>query len=137
MIKKESGVMVMKNGKAWGVTYEDGQSTSYGWVNPEDVALDNPKYVTVPSDLTHDHSIHIEELETGEVVPVERVTTTTILGADPPSPPPYKDWAKTQYDKINDFVIQNQLWKGHHKMMSHADIIIELATKQLDKERGV
>ena len=32
MEKTEYGVMVMKDGKAWGIIHEDGHSTSYGWV---------------------------------------------------------------------------------------------------------
>jgi len=73
-MKIETGVMVMKDGKAWGVTHKDGQSTSYGWINPEDATLHNPKYCTHVTDVTHKGSHYIAELLTGKLVTVERKT---------------------------------------------------------------
>jgi len=73
-MKIERGVMVMKGGKAWGVTYEDGHSTSYGWMDPEDAPIHDPKYCKKPTDVTWAASYLIPELSTGTVVPVERRT---------------------------------------------------------------
>ena len=81
MIKKETGVMVMKDGKAWGVTYKDGHSTDYGWLNPADKAavIHDPKFCTKTTDVTYKDSYLIPELQTGKLVKVERVTEVRIL----------------------------------------------------------
>ena len=81
-MKTETGVMVMKNGKGWGIIYEDGRSTSYGWMNPEDAPIHNPEYCTKTTDVTYDGSHHTEELLTGNLVSVERTTTVTIQPGD-------------------------------------------------------
>ena len=82
--KIERGVMVMKDGKAWGCAYSDGHSTLYGWMNPEDAKIHNPEFCKKPSDVTYVTSPNIQELNTGSIVPVERTTTVTIL---PPTKP--------------------------------------------------
>jgi hypothetical protein len=74
-MKEESGVMVMKDGKAWGVTYEDGQSTSYGWIEPESAPIHNPKFCKKTTDVTYRGSYLIDELKTGKLVKVKRITT--------------------------------------------------------------
>ena len=43
-MKVEKGVMVMLDGLAWGITYEDGQCTVYGWMSPDDAPIHNPDY---------------------------------------------------------------------------------------------
>ena len=73
-MKIETGVMVMKDGKAWGVAYEDGRSTSYGWIDPEGAPIHNPKYCTHVTHVTHEGSHYTEELLTGKLVNVERKT---------------------------------------------------------------
>ena len=80
MSRIEKGVMVMKDGKAWGKTYEDGYCTAYGWIEPEQARIHNPKYCTKTTDVTHSGSQYTEELKTGELVLVERLTTVTIVG---------------------------------------------------------
>ena len=74
----ERGVMVMKDGKAWGTTYEDGHSTSYGWMAPEDAPIYDPKYTKNPTDVTWKGSPYMSELTTGKIVAVERRTEVTI-----------------------------------------------------------
>lgn len=71
-MKIERGVMVMKNGKAWGIIYEDGHSTSYGWMPPEDAPMHDPKYCKKPTDVTHGKSHYVEELATATLEFVER-----------------------------------------------------------------
>jgi hypothetical protein len=44
---------------------------------------------------------------------------------------PLHKWCQKQYDKIQDFVIENNLYKGCDPDVSHADIVIELAKKTL------
>ena len=78
-MKTETGVMIMKNGKAWGITYEDGYSTSYGWMDAESAPIHDPKYCKVPTDVTWQGSHYTEELETGKLVHVRRTTTVEIL----------------------------------------------------------
>ena len=81
MIEKQTGVMVMKDGLAWGITYEDGYSTSYGWLNPADkkAEIHNPKFCKKTTDVTYKGSYLIDELKTGKLVAVERTTTVKIL----------------------------------------------------------
>jgi hypothetical protein len=76
--KIETGIMVMKNDMAWGVTYKDGQSTSYGWVRPEDALIFNAEFCKRPEDVTYSDSSYIKELQTGALVQVERRTIVTI-----------------------------------------------------------
>ncbi|MDH3354498.1 MAG: hypothetical protein OEL79_04705 [Chromatiales bacterium] len=81
MSKVEKGVMVMKDGKAWGIAYEDGQSTAYGWVDVESATIYNPEFFTKTTDATYKGSHLIPELEKGELVHVERATTVKVIGA--------------------------------------------------------
>lgn len=77
-MKIERGVMVMKDGKAWGCTYEDGQITTFGWMDPEDAPIHNPRYCKKPTDVTYKTSPDIKELRTAKVVHVKRVITVEI-----------------------------------------------------------
>lgn len=73
-MKIETGVMVMKDGKAWGVSYEDGYSTSYGWIAPEDAPIHDPEFCKSPEDVTYRGDYNVAELRTGKLVHVERRT---------------------------------------------------------------
>jgi len=81
-MKTETGVMIMKNGKAWGITYGEGFFTHYGWVDPESAEIHNPKFCKKPTDVTWNSSHHTKELETGRLVHVRRTTTVEILGEE-------------------------------------------------------
>ena len=101
-MKIETGVMVMKNGKAWGIDYADGQCTSYGWIAPEDAPIHNPEYCKTPTSLTHKGSIYIEELATAELVPVERRTEVIIKTANaklPGDPQPHRGASSEQSER--------------------------------------
>ena len=81
MSKIEKGVMIMKDGKAWGITYQDGHCTVHGWMdNIEDAPIHNPQFCTNPTDAVYKGSPDTKEIIKGELVPVERVTTVTIVG---------------------------------------------------------
>ena len=80
MSKVEKGVMVMKDGKAWGVTYKDGHSTSYGWKDAESAPIHNPEFCKKVTDVTYKGSYLIPELEKGELVHVERTITVKVAG---------------------------------------------------------
>jgi len=73
-MKIESGVMIMKNGKAWGVDYDDGRARSYGWIEPEDAPIHDPKYTKTTTGVTYSGSPYIKELLTAKLVNVERRT---------------------------------------------------------------
>lgn len=78
-MKTENGVMIMKDGKAWGETYADGYSTNYGWMDAESAPIHNPRFCKKPTDTTWKGSPYVRELETGKIVHVERTTTVQIL----------------------------------------------------------
>lgn len=78
-MKIETGVMVMKDGKAWGIVYEDGQSACSGWIDVESAPIHDPKYCKKTTDVTFEHSHHTTELETAKLVEVKRITTVEIL----------------------------------------------------------
>lgn len=77
-MKIETGVMIMKGGLGWGVAYKDGQSTAYGWIAPEDAEIHDPRFCTHPTDATYKGSPWFDELATGKLVPVTRITTVEI-----------------------------------------------------------
>ena len=77
-MKIERGVLVMRHGKAWGVAYKDGHCTDYGWVEPADAELHDPKYCRWPTDVTYQSSPYLDELATGTLVSVTRRTTVTV-----------------------------------------------------------
>jgi hypothetical protein len=77
-MKIETGVMVMKDGKAWGVVYEDGRSTSYGWMAPEDAPIHDPQFCKKTTDVTYSGSPYIKELASASLVEVTRRTVVEI-----------------------------------------------------------
>jgi hypothetical protein len=79
MSRVEEGVMIMKNGKAWGKTYFDGQATEYGWMAPERAPIHDPRFCTETTDVVHMNSYLIPELQTGKLVKVRRTTTVEIV----------------------------------------------------------
>jgi hypothetical protein len=79
MSRVEEGVMIMKNGKAWGETYSDGQVTEYGWTEPENAPIRDPRFCIKTTDVVHMNSSSIPELQTGKLVKVRRTTTVEIV----------------------------------------------------------
>ena len=75
----EEGVMVMKDGKAWGTTYSDGHSTSYGWMSPCSAPIHNPKSCKKVTDVTYTDSPYADELLKGKLVNVKRKTIVEII----------------------------------------------------------
>jgi len=78
-MKLEEGVMIIKNGKAWGKIHSDGRESHYGWINIEDAPIHNPKYVINPTDVTWKGSHYTHELETAKIVKVVRETKVAML----------------------------------------------------------
>ena len=77
-MKTEKGVMIVKDGKGWGKVSEDGQMIIYGWVDIESAIMHDPEHCKIPSDATYPGSPYIDELMTGRIVSVERVTNVYI-----------------------------------------------------------
>ena len=74
--RTEEGVMIMKDGLAWGETYADGRETSYGWMDPTMEGVDfthksYAKFLQHPTDASS-RPHHIKELSTGKIVKVKR-----------------------------------------------------------------
>lgn len=78
-MKIEEGVMIVKDGKAWGKTYEDGRETNYGWMNIEDAQIHDPKYCKKVTDVTYKGSHYESELLTGKLVKVRRSTVVEVV----------------------------------------------------------
>ena len=78
----ERGVMVVKDGKAWGAVPNGWDHPTHGWVAPLHGRLCNPEFVGTPSDILSPHSFSKEEINTGRLVPVERVTHVTVTFLD-------------------------------------------------------
>lgn len=69
----------MKNGKAWGCVYDDGHSSQYGWIEPENALICDPRFTKKPTDVTYEGSPYLTELSDAKVVAVERLTTVNVL----------------------------------------------------------
>lgn len=77
--KVEQGVMVMKDGKAWGTTYEDGRIACSGWMDAVDAPIHDPEFCTKITDVTYGcESPDKKELLTAKLVRVERTTILKI-----------------------------------------------------------
>ena len=79
----EEGVMIMKDGLAWGETYADGHSTSYGWMEPTAKKVnftckEYAKFLNSPTDATYAGSHYTRELSTGKIVKVKRTVIVEV-----------------------------------------------------------
>ncbi len=75
------GVMIMYKGFGWGVVYEDGMETVYGWVNPIDAIIYNTAYVTKPTDILQEHTMHYKkDVQKGKVVLIKKETIVEVIG---------------------------------------------------------
>ncbi|MDD5006846.1 MAG: hypothetical protein PHC68_00420 [Syntrophorhabdaceae bacterium] len=70
----KTGVMVMKNEKAWGTVYEDGHFTEDGWGEAIFAPIHDPKFCIKTTDVTYKDSPYIKELLTAKLVRVKRIT---------------------------------------------------------------
>jgi hypothetical protein len=76
----EEGVMIMKDGLAWGETYADGRETNYGWMDPTAKTVrfthkSRAEFLQHPTDATWTGSHYTRELSTGKIVKVKRTVT--------------------------------------------------------------
>jgi hypothetical protein len=74
-MKTEIGVMIMKNGKAWGIAYEDGHETNWRFIDVEEAEIFDPKDIEKPTDVTYQGSPKWAELSGARIVAVKRTTT--------------------------------------------------------------
>lgn len=70
---------VIKYGdKYWGIEYEDGQSTSYNWVDihnaKKSYPMDGKYYLNKPEDATYKDSHYITELKKGKVITIRETS---------------------------------------------------------------
>lgn len=72
----KAGVMIVKDGKGWGVKYSDGYDTSYGWVDFDNAKIYDPRHLQKPEDAASSASSDVYELVSAKLVPVERITET-------------------------------------------------------------
>lgn len=73
------GVIAYKNGKGWGVEYEDGQCTSMGWVELNKAKISTSEFCTSPTSLTYPDSPYVDELKTSKLVRVVRTIKTVVV----------------------------------------------------------
>lgn len=78
----ERGVMIVKEGKAWGSVPTDWDHPTPTWVDPIHGHLHKPEFIRKPSDILSPHSLSKEEINSGKLVPVERVTHVTVTFLD-------------------------------------------------------
>lgn len=73
----KTGVMLVLNGKAWGVNYSDGRETSYGWMEPSIKTLYDPRFYAT-ADRIAGGSHYLNEARKGVVVKATITTTVEI-----------------------------------------------------------
>ena len=78
----ERGVMIVKDGKAWGSVPTGWDHPTTTWVDPIHGQLHKPEFIKKPSDILSPHSLSKEEIDLGKIVPVERVTHVTVTFLD-------------------------------------------------------
>lgn len=76
----ESGVVAELNGKFWGIQYEDGHSTSYGFGSISKAIISNPKFCKRPEDMTWKGSHYMKELRESKLRKVAKTTTYRVQG---------------------------------------------------------
>lgn len=77
-MRVETGVMLVKGGKAWQVVYKDGHSTTYGWGELETGDIRKAEYCKKPSDMVWAGSPDLPEMNTGTLVAVTRLTSVEV-----------------------------------------------------------
>lgn len=78
----ERGVMIVKDGKAWGSVPTGWDHPTPTWVDPIYGHLHKPEFIRKPSDILSPHSLYKEEIDLGKIVSVERVTHVTVTFLD-------------------------------------------------------
>jgi hypothetical protein len=84
-VRKEivrDGVVAELAGEYWGVQYQDGHCTAFGFGPIEHATVSDPRFCKHPCDLTYRGSSDIVKLNGATLIPV-RVTTIYEVGALP------------------------------------------------------
>lgn len=71
----EEGVVAEYEGGYWGLQYEDGYSSEYGFGSIFKATISDPKYCKKPTDMTYRGSRHLEKLEKASLRTVAKTTT--------------------------------------------------------------
>jgi len=79
-MKIESGVMIMKNGKVWGINYKDASTTLYDWMDIEYGRIYDPERIKTTADITYENTYFNYEINgrNTKLVNVERRTEVII-----------------------------------------------------------
>lgn len=78
-MKIETGVMVIKDKKAWGKIYQDGRVVTEGWTALEDGTIKDAQFYHKPEDFIYSGDPRVEEIKKGKVVVVRRKTNVDVL----------------------------------------------------------
>lgn len=79
MKKIEEFYVIEYNGGFWGVLYEDGRETNYGYGSIDNARRIDPRYCKKPEDATYRGSYLVKHLQKGRIVKVRKETAVTIL----------------------------------------------------------
>jgi hypothetical protein len=66
--------VIEKNGEYWGIQYEDGHVTCYGWGPLENASFHDRRYCKRPEDATYKDSPYIKELHKGRLLDIAITT---------------------------------------------------------------
>jgi len=77
VITKE-GVVAELNGRYFGIQYEDGYSTAYGFGPIENATVRDTKWCRKPKDMTWPDSPYVEKLKKSTLKPVQIRTVYTV-----------------------------------------------------------
>jgi hypothetical protein len=81
-MKIERGVMAVKDGQGWQETYSDGKVAVMGWGPMDTARISDPRHCKKTTDLTYKDSPYTKELESAQLLHVERRTETIITTKD-------------------------------------------------------
>ena len=78
-MKEVKGVILVKDGKGWGIVYEEkNHCREDGWVDIDYAVIHNAEFCKKPSDILYKGSPQISEVNKGKLMRALRVVTTVI-----------------------------------------------------------
>lgn len=72
------GVVAEFEGKYWGVQYEDGRSTAFGYGPIQNAVMGDPLYLHRPTDMTYEGSHYTAELSKARLLLLTKTTVYEI-----------------------------------------------------------
>jgi len=77
--KTQTGVVAEFEGKYWGIQYEDGRFTEYGFGDIKKAIVSDPEFCKVPTDKTWKASHYFQQLEKAKLVAIEITTQYRVM----------------------------------------------------------